>query len=153
MTVLHAVVRYNPPLDLVEQIIQYCPDMPAVQDCVGRTPLHVAAGLGASAGLLNILAHAYPEACDVQDDGGKTPLHFACDSACILFKEDNNVVFYGSKLPPNHDAVAVLLSYSFQASLLRDDEGMSPRDLAIQSNARGSTVCLLGYCQVLAWRP
>lgn len=67
MTVLHAVVRYNPPLDLVEQIIQYCPDMPAVQDCVGRTPLHVAAGSGASVGLLNILAHAYPEACDVQD--------------------------------------------------------------------------------------
>ena len=152
MTVLHAVVRYNPPSEIVEQIIQYCPDMPAARDCLNRTPLHVAAGSGASAGLLNILARAYPEACDVQDDGGKTPLHVACDSACVLFEEDKNVVFYGRKQPPNHDAVSILLSYSFQASLLRDDEGMSPRDLAIQSNARGSTVCLLGYCQDLAWR-
>ncbi len=150
MTVLHAVVRYNPPLDLVEQIIEYCPDMPAARDCLNRTPLHVAAGSGASAGLLNILARAYPEACDVQDDGGKTPLHVACDSACVLFAEDNNND--GARQPPNHDAVSILLSYSFQASLLRDDEGMSPRDLAIHSNARGSTVCLLGYCQDLAWR-
>ena len=152
MTVLHAVVRYNPPLDVVKQIIEYCPDMPAARDCLNRTPLHVAAGSGASAGLLNILARAYPEACDVQDDGGKTPLHVACDSACVLFEEDNNVVFYGSKLPPNHDAVSILLSYSFQASLLRDDEGMSPRDLAIQSNARGSTVRLLCYCRELVRR-
>ncbi len=150
MTVLHAVVRYNPPLDLVGQIIQYCPDMPAAQDCVGRTPLHVATGSGASAGLLNILAHAYPEACDVQDDGGKTPLHFACDSACILFAEDNNND--GARQPPNHDAVSILLAYSFHASILRDDEGMSPRDLAIRSNARGSTVRLLCYCRELVRR-
>eukprot|EP00985_Skeletonema_marinoi_P027936 scaffold23581_cov73-Skeletonema_marinoi.AAC.1 len=63
MTLLHAAVRYNSPLDVIVEIIRVCPDMPAAKDCLGRTPLHVAAGLKASASLLTILAHACPAAC------------------------------------------------------------------------------------------
>ncbi|KAL7430639.1 hypothetical protein ACHAXM_002298, partial [Skeletonema potamos] len=43
MTLLHAVVRYNPPLDMVAKMMKICPDLPAAKDCLGRTPLHVAA--------------------------------------------------------------------------------------------------------------
>eukprot|EP00984_Skeletonema_dohrnii_P017400 scaffold7907_cov165-Skeletonema_dohrnii-CCMP3373.AAC.3 len=87
MTLLHAAVRYDSPLDVIVEMIRVCPDMPAAKDCLGRTPLHVAAGLKASASLLTILAHACPAACDVQDEGGKTPLHFLCIAhACYLKK-------------------------------------------------------------------
>lgn len=153
MTLLHAAVRYNPPLDVIEQMIEYCPTMPAARDVVNRTPLHVAAGSGASAGLLNIIARANPEACDVQDEGGKTPLHFVCDSSAVLFEDDQNVNNNNNNnRRPNHDAISTLLSYSFHASILRDDEEMSPREHAIRSNASGRTVSLLYSCQGLARR-
>ena len=140
MTLLHAVVRYDPPLDVIARMIEICPHMPAATDRVGRTPLHVAAGLGCPASLLDIIARAHPAACDAQDVEGKKPLHFICDSSCVLFEEDLG----GSpRQPPNHDAVVALLPYSFHAAASKDDEGMTPLEHAIMSNASATTVKLL----------
>ena len=145
MTLLHAVVRCNPPLDIIAQMIRLCPDMPAAKDCLDRTPLHVAAGSKASASLLKLLAHACPAACDVQDEEGSTPLHFACDSSCVLFVDDHHdkVENDTSKQPPNHESVAVLLSYSIHAATLEDDEEMTPLEHAIMSDSSIKTVKLL----------
>ncbi|KAL7447949.1 hypothetical protein ACHAWC_000228, partial [Mediolabrus comicus] len=90
MTLLHAIVKYDPPLDIVAQILEFCPDMPAAEDCLRRTPLHVAAGSRAPASLIELLARAHPAACDAQDEERKTPLHFACDSSCVLFEGDSH---------------------------------------------------------------
>jgi ankyrin repeat protein len=144
MTLLHAAVHFNPPLDIVTQMIRLCPHMTAAKDCLDRTPLHVAAGSKASASLLKLLAHTCPAACDVQDEEGKTPLHFACDSSCVLFEEDHeNDKGNTSKQPPNHESVAALLSYSIHAATLEDDEEMSPLEHAIMSGASLETVKLL----------
>lgn len=67
MTLLHAIVRCSPPLDIVAQMVAICPYMPSTKDCLRRTPLHVAAGSNASASLIELLARANPAACDVQD--------------------------------------------------------------------------------------
>ena len=141
MTMLHAAVRYNPPLNIVAQMIRICPDMPATEDCLHRTPLHVAAGSRASASLIKLLACACPSACDVQDVEGKTPLHFACDSSCVLFEEDHDTDTDDD--PPNHKAIAALLLHSTNAVTLEDDEEMSPLEHAIMSNASMETVKLL----------
>lgn len=142
MTLLHAVVRCNPPLDIVAQIIHLCPDMLSTKDCLQRTPLHVAAGSSnTSALLLKLLAHACPGACEVQDVEGKTPLHFACDSTCVLFQEDHDRD--STSQPPNHVAIATLLSYSIHATTIEDDEEMSPLEHAIMSDASIETVKLL----------
>lgn len=144
MTLLHAVARCSPPLDIVAQMVAICPYMPSAKDCLNRTPLHVAAGSNASASLIELLARANPAACDVQDDEGNTPLHFVCDSSCVLFEED--VFNEGSNIPrqpPNHEAVAALLSYSFLTAILKDDVSMIPLDHALRSNASSSTVKLL----------
>ena len=141
MTLLHAVVRYNPPLDIVAQMIQLCPDMLATKDCLHRTPLHVAAGSRASTSLIELLASACPSACDVQDVEGKTPLHFACDSSCVLFEEDHDDDI--SRHLPNHETIAALLSYSTHAVTVEDDEDMTPLEHAIMSNASVKTVKLL----------
>ena len=145
MTLLHAIVKYDPPLEIVARMIEFCPDMPAAKDCLRRTPLHVAAGSRASASLIELLAHAHPAACDAQDEERKTPLHFACDSSCVLFESD---IHEGGSIPrprqpPNHEAVAVLLSYSVHAVTLEDDEDMTPLEHAIQSDASMETVKLL----------
>ena len=145
MTLLHTIVRYNPPLDIVARMIEFCPHMPAAKDCLQRTPLHVAAGLKASASLLDLLASAYPPACDAQDEGNKTPLHFVCDSSCVLFEDD---LFEHDSIP-SHEAVEVLLSYSFHAAILKDDEDMVPLEHAIMSNAKLKTVKLLQNAAVV----
>ena len=149
MTVLHAAVKCNPPLDIVARIIEICPDMLDAKDCLHRTPLHVAAGSKATPSLLELLARAYPAACDAQDVEKKTPLHFACDSSCVLFEEDrsdddkDDTRMHDDHEPPNHDVVAVLLLHSVHAVTLEDDEDMTPLEHAIMSNASTETVKLL----------
>lgn len=142
MTILHAAVRYNPPLDVIAQMIRLCPHMTAAMDCLGRTPLHVAAGSGASPELIAMIAHAYPPACDVQDRDGKTPLHFACDSSCMLFEDDEGITC--TKRVLNHASVYALLSYSVRAATFQDDENMSPLQHAILSQASFRTMRLIG---------
>ena len=142
MTLLHAIVMYDPPLEIVARMIEFCPEMPAAEDCLRRTPLHVAAGSRASVSLIELLAHAHPAACDAQDEERKTSLHFACDSSCVLFEDDFESGIT-PRQPPNHEAVAVLLSYSVHAVTLEDDEDMTPLEHAIQSDASLETVKLL----------
>lgn len=142
MTVLHAAVRHNPPLDIVQEMIRLCPDMAMARDCLDRTPLHVAAGSKVSASLVKMIAHAHPAACVVQDEQGKTPLHFACDSECVLF-EDQSEASITTRNRPSYDAVKILLSYSLHAATLEDDEEKSPLEHAIMSDASLKTVKLL----------
>ena len=147
MTLLHAAVRYNPPLDVVAQMIHLRPHMTAATDCLKRTPLHVAAGCNASATLIKRIARAYPAACVIQDEEGKTPLHFACDSSCVLFEDqiddENDASTSSNRDPPNHESIAALLSISLHSATLEDDDEMSPLEHAIMSNASLETVLML----------
>ena len=151
-----AALRFNPPLDIAAQMIRICPYLPAATDCLKRTPLHVAAGCKASASLIKLIACAHPAACVVQDEEGKTPLHLACDSSCVLFKDqnddaavdvddENDASTYSNQYqePPNHKSIVALLSISLHATTLEDEEEMSPLEHAIMSNASLNTVKLL----------
>ena len=149
MTILHAALRFNPPLDIVAQMIRICPYLTAATDCLKRTPLHVAAGCKASATLIKRIARSYPVACVVQDAEGKTPLHLACDSSCVLFEDQNDNVdendasTSNQESALNHKSIIALLSISLHATTLEDDEEMSPLEHAIMSNASLKTVKLL----------
>jgi ankyrin repeat protein len=142
MTLLHAVARYNPPLNVVTRMISICPDQLAAKDCLGRTPLHVAAGSSAEPRLIKFLAHAYPASCDATDEDGKTPLHFACDSSCELFEDDDNA---NRSMPREvcHKIVHALLSESLHAATIEDLDEMNACEYAILSDAELRTVKLL----------
>ena len=141
MTMLHAALKCDPPQQLVLDMITICPDLLAARDCLGRTPLHVAAGSAAAPRLIKILA--CPVACDVQDVDGKTPLHFACDSSSVLFQDDHNNES-ATPRPPCHDAICALLSESpLAVATIEDADEMSPLEHAIMSNASLKTVKLL----------
>ncbi len=142
MTLLHATVRYNPPSDIIAQMIHLCPHMTAATDCLDRTPLHVAAGSGSSPEVIAMIAHANPPACDIRDRDGKTPLHFACDGSCSLFDDDDDL--NSSKQALNHELVHALLSYSVRAAFLQDDRDMLPLQYALLSHASSKTVILIG---------
>lgn len=145
MTLLHAVVIYDPPLDIVSNIIKLFPEMTAARDDLGRTPLHIAAGSEASPFLLKFIACAYPAACDTQDEDGKTPLHFVCDTSIDLFAR---IGPSSSSTPkhqnsPKHEAIVALLSESLTAASIEDNDEMSPLEHAIMCEASIETVKLL----------
>ena len=141
MTLLHAAVKCDPPLELVLDMIKICPELTAARDCLGRTPLHVAAGSAAAPSLIKILVHACPAACDAQDADGKTPLHFACDSSSVLFADDKEES--SPPKPPCHDVICALLSGSLAAATIEDVDEMTPLEHAIMSNASLRTTKLL----------
>mmetsp|Transcript_11082 Transcript_11082/g.16707 ORF Transcript_11082/g.16707 Transcript_11082/m.16707 type:complete len:234 (-) Transcript_11082:29-730(-) len=138
MTLLHAVVKYNPPLHILDAMIDAHSDALMGQDCVGRTPLHVACGTGADAEIIRLLVEAYPQACDLQDEDGRLPLHLACDIECVLFEGDQT-----ERAPPTIDVVRALLSGSWRSVLVEDEDGMSPIEYAIVSDANIKVVKLL----------
>lgn len=139
MTLLHAAVRYDPPIRVLDKMIRLYPSALRGQDCIGRTPLHVAAGCGASSSIIKLLTVGYREACDLQDEDGRTPLHFACDTSCQLFEEDEDVV----RAPPSLDTVRVLLAGSLKAVTLEDEDEMNAVEYAIVSDAPIEVVNLL----------
>ncbi|KAK1733178.1 ankyrin repeat domain-containing protein [Skeletonema marinoi] len=138
MTLLHAVVKYNPPLHILDAMIDAHGDALMGQDCVGRTPLHVACGTGASAEIIRRLVKAYPQACDLQDEDGRLPLHLACDIECVLFEGDQT-----ERASPTIDVVRALLSGSLRSVLVEDEDEMSPIEYAIVSDANINVVKLL----------
>ena len=138
MTLLHAVVRFNPPVHILDAMILAHGDALKGQDCVGRTPLHVACGTGADGLIIKRLAKAYPQACDIQDEDGKLPLHLACDTKCVIFEDDQT-----PRAPPTLDVVKVLLSGSMQSVLVEDEDEMNPIEYAVVSNLDIDIVNLL----------
>ncbi len=154
MTLLHAVVRCNPPLDVVAKMLDICPDQLAAKDCLGRTPLHVAAGSSAEPRLIKLIAHAYPSSCDVTDEDGKTPLHFACDGSCELFEDDDANRSMPSEVCQCHDTVRALLSESLLAATTEDLGEMNALECAILSDAGLETIKLLqkASCKTLRLR-
>ena len=115
------------------------PESAASIDCLGRYPLHVAAGTRSNIQVLDIIAQAYPNACDSQDDDGKTPLMLACDTSCELFEDDNEI----RREPPSCEVIMTLMKASPYSLLLEDEDGMSALEHSIFSDAPYEVVKLL----------
>ena len=147
MTLLHAVIKYNPPIQVLESILQAHSDAIKGQDCLGRTPLHVACGTGSDPSIIRMLVRAYPEACDVQDVDGRTPLHLSCDYECVLFEGDQT-----PSSPPSIGVVRALLSGSLKPVLVEDEDEMSPIEYALVSEADMEVVELLQQASTTARR-
>ncbi|KAL7528398.1 hypothetical protein ACHAWF_005756 [Thalassiosira exigua] len=139
MTLLHACVRFNVPLPILEDMIKLYPQALREEDCLGRTPLHVAAGSSASPMIIKRLTVDYPHACNIQDEDGMTPLHFACDTTCQLFEDDEGA----PRGPPKLTTVRILLAGSLDAVIMEDADEMNPIEYALLSDASMDVVNLL----------
>ena len=124
-------------------MIDFCPDLTSELDCLDRTPLHIAAGTGASPSLIKLLAKACPASCVAQDEDGKTPLHLACDSSCDMFENEKDDREELPRGPPSSGTICALLSASLEAATMEDDDGMSALEYAIISDASIQVVMIL----------
>jgi hypothetical protein len=140
MTLLHACVRYDPPVPLLLKMTELHPESLRIKDCIGRTPLHVAAGSGASSFVIRILTSKYPHACNIQDEDGRTPLHFACDTDSKLFEEDEESSPRG---PPCLETMYALLAGSLDAVTLEDADDTNALEYALLSDAPIEVITLL----------
>ncbi len=155
-TLLHFVLRRDPPLEIVARMVELSPDAGAAlraRDREGRTPLHVAAACDAHATVVKLLGDVEPTACEILDGDARTPLHLACDRSRDppfrveprdgSFKRPHAQRQRQHRGAPSYDVVRALLSISLGASLVEDDDGMSPLECAIMSDASIEVVTLL----------
>ena len=141
-TLLHACLPHDPPPEIVLKMIAMTPVRRAllrVRDRAGRTPLHIAAGRDATdPRVIKLLGSADPTTCSMLDKCGRTPLHLACDASC-----DDEEIPGRRRVPPSYDVVRVLLSECIEPVLIEDDDGMTPLEFAILSDASLEVVHLL----------
>lgn len=77
-TALHMVCKLmDPPVDIVQSLIDCAEETVTWPDSNGWLPLHHACANGASGKVLSALVAAYPEGKVQQDKRFRTPLHFA----------------------------------------------------------------------------
>ena len=141
--ILNIALCNDPPIDIVESILQSFPETPFLADSVGRYPLHIASSLGLSTKtkIVVMIAKAYRHACLKQDLDGKTPLHFACSLELTLYEGGD--IHPGNMKELNSSTIVSLVSMAPRSVHLEDSDDMGPIELAILSNASSSIVSIL----------
>lgn len=145
-TTLHMVCKLNdPPIDVVQNLIDCSEETVMWPDSNGWLPLHHACANGASGKVLAVLVKAYPEAKIKQDKRYRTPLHFAFfrkdakedrmnlknDARKSIMNANDDEDDVGNSMPE----IVELLSDSGAAEL-QDEGGMLPMHYA---SAYGTT--------------
>lgn len=145
-TALHMVCKLtDPPVDVVESLIECSEETVTWADSNGWLPLHHACANGASGKVLAVLVEAYPDGKVKQDKRYRTPLHFAffrkdahedkmnlkADARKSMNPNDEEEDDVGNSMP---EIVALLADSG--AAELQDEGGMLPMHYA---SAYGTT--------------
>ncbi len=76
-TALHLACRKGAPFEIVELVIDACPESLEWEDEFGWLPLHYACHHGVEQKVLDELLNRNPDTVKVTDTKGRNPLHFA----------------------------------------------------------------------------
>ena len=83
-TPLHAILFTSvgfksPPVDIIQMMIKYAPEVLEMKNINGWLPIHSACIDGASLEVVQCLLTASPSTIKVEDNDGRIPLHHACN--------------------------------------------------------------------------
>jgi hypothetical protein len=144
-TLLHFLCRYQPPLQLVEAVVETWPSLskkmiPATK----QTALHVACQYGARSDVVKFLLEIYGEAAMMQDINGRLPLHLACrpeqPPPTQMDEEDKEKNGAVQWIKPGHAVVRALCGHSPKAANAQDKDGCNPLELALTTDDENVTV-------------
>ena len=79
-SLLNVMLRYNPPLNIIQHITNSDPKAVFEADCIGQLPLHHAIQNGASFQVIEHLLKLNINAADARNLFGYTPLHLLFDN-------------------------------------------------------------------------
>lgn len=136
---IHVLCRFDPPLELLIEVVDFCPSKVREVDHENRTPLFMAAASGASVLVINSLLALYPEAAKMKDNDGRTPLIAACmhqDPGAIM--RDGQTSRYRQ-----FRIVQELIAVNSSVVDCVDNRDMTALDYAIVRRGELSTVTLL----------
>jgi len=126
--VLHMLCWYAAPLGIIERVANSSPHLVSEVDLLGRTPLHIALCFYIpDLEVVSFLLTVNGAALSIQDKHGKTPLAYACENAG---KVDVNF-----SADMRRSLIKALVKARPSAILLEDNEGISPVERALCSNA------------------
>jgi len=159
-TALHVIMPYDPPVALVDLVIQslarlsdgdgcYIPEA-AVEATLGQTPLHLAAAYGCDVEMLQRLTKMSHHAVLTRDVLGRLPLHWVVVSCCSggggtkktsSPRGDKGKQSKSSRSRKKYcisntiNSIHHLVDIYPHSCSVHDDNGRSPLDLAIQYKA------------------
>ncbi len=115
---LHSACARQPPVDIVIGLLTVYPEASSIMDDNGMYPLHYACANQASAEVIGLLLlHHAPANLIRVDMGGSLPIHLCSQ--------------WGVSSP---DVVDLLLEKNRSLALARDNEGLTPVEIALQSD-------------------
>mmetsp|Transcript_11763 Transcript_11763/g.16966 ORF Transcript_11763/g.16966 Transcript_11763/m.16966 type:complete len:231 (-) Transcript_11763:125-817(-) len=127
-TSLQRLLSRDPPLDIVQQLIQYAPEVLQIKDNFRFLPIHFACRNGASLDIVKALVHGYPESVTVVNCGGRLPLHLACYNGASLEVLNFLIEFYPQSMEhkDNHGETPLFYLKEKKYAEKRDVNGLLP---------------------------
>mmetsp|Transcript_22153 Transcript_22153/g.33725 ORF Transcript_22153/g.33725 Transcript_22153/m.33725 type:complete len:562 (+) Transcript_22153:261-1946(+) len=149
---LHKACVLQPPMGIIEALLQAHTEGAKSKDQDGWLPIHCACFYGASQTVINALIEAHPSGAHNKDDEGRMPLHYAALKAAsenvmssllranpkaAVSKDDEG------RLPIHHacskgapdGSIEALLKVSPKGAQSKDDQGRLPLHHACRKNA------------------
>jgi len=119
--ILHILCEHQPPHDIAKKVIDIFPQFAAATDKDLRTPLHVAIVSVTNIFVVECLLASHLESGEMMDVAGRTPLSLAAEKS-------------------NLEVVRVLILLHPHVITMEDNQGMTPLEHAIVSEAPMSVV-------------
>jgi hypothetical protein len=140
-TLLHVMCRYQPPLEMVELVVETWPFLTSkVVASRQQTALHLACEFGSRSDIVKYLLQKFGEATMMPDVNGRVPLHLACrpqkcPSPDVYNKVSSNDCNAEEMEPyyiqPGSAVIKALCAHSPKAVNVEDSEDCNPIEIAI----------------------
>ena len=139
--ILHYLLGFNPPVSLVQEIIEAFPETAHEMNCMQRYPLHIALMCGASADLIKYLIKVNEDAVTAVDKEGKTTLHLLFTDYRMRRKINSR---FWKELKAEFPLIIYVLCRQHPELVLKEDfKGMNVIELVIQEEVDQKMMKLL----------
>jgi len=145
VTLLHAMVRFQPPLDLVELVVRYWPWMvKTVDQSTGHLPIHVACLFGSRSDVVKYLLSLFGEGAMMADKNHRMPVHLACRPERWLPESMRREVSDGPLyIHAGSAVIEALCTHSPKATNMEDCDGYNALEIALDHGLSNK------ICQIL----
>ena len=151
-SLLHQVCKYQPPLSLVNYMVQTNPKLLSMTNSFGHSPLHVAIQNAASPDIIDFLCTSSPEMPGMKDHMGKTPLHMACESYSKSRSKSKSKIDFRSNKKGLRKIIESLIEYSPTTVNLEDVGGITAIEYALDTNTDIKTIHMIQRASQSEWK-